>query len=171
MNFSTFRRFLPVIVLALLAFAWYQYRQPSVSAGDMAPDFEASAPDGRKARLSDLRGQYVLLQFWGSWCGPCRQENPHLVNIYNRYKAQSFTIFSIGIEQNMRAWQNAIEVDGLIWPHHYATDERFDHPAAQLYHVKSIPATVLINPEGRIMGVNLSPDQIDRMLGQVISKN
>jgi peroxiredoxin len=171
MNFSVFRRYLPVIILVLLAFAWFQYRKPSVTAGDMAPDFEASAPDGRKIQLSDLRGQYVLLQFWGSWCGPCRKENPELVALYNNYKAQSFTIFSVGIEQNLQAWERAIEVDGLVWPHHFATNERFDHPAAKLYNVKSIPSTFLINPEGRIMGVNLSPAQMERMLGQVITEN
>jgi peroxiredoxin len=168
MTFSAFRRYLPLVVLFLGVFAWYQYRKPSVSAGEMAPDFEAVAPDGRTARLSDLRGQYVLLQFWGSWCGPCRQENPELVRLYETYKSRNFTLFSIGIEQNLQAWQRAIQADGLLWPHHYATNERFDHPAARLYNVKSIPSTFLINPEGRIMGVNLTPAQMDRMLGQVI---
>jgi thiol-disulfide isomerase/thioredoxin len=153
-----------VALLLAGAFAWYQYRAPRYTAGETAPDFEVTLKDGRVAKLSDLRGKYVLLQFWGSWCGPCRAENPHLVELYKKYHEKGFEIFSIGIEQNQRAWERAIEKDAVNWPYHSADFRRFDGNVAMQYNVKSIPATFLINPDGIIMGVNFLPSQIDKTL-------
>lgn len=166
MNNSTLLRLGAVALIAALFFAWYKYRQPRFITGDKAPDFEVTLADGHKARLSDLKGKYVLLQFWGSWCGPCRAENPHLVDIYRTYHGQGFEIFSIGIEQTERAWQSAIERDGLTWRYHTMESAGFDGGVARMYHIKVIPATFLINPEGDIMGVNLPPEQIEKTLSQ-----
>jgi thiol-disulfide isomerase/thioredoxin len=166
MNRSVLLRLGAVALAAALLFAWYKYRQPRFIAGDKAPDIEITLTDGQQARLSDLKGKYVLLHFWGSWCGPCRAENPHLAAIYRQYQGQGFDIFSIGIEQSPQAWKRAIERDSLVWRHHAMESGSFDGGAAQLYNIKVIPSTFLINPEGDIMGVNLTPEQIGKTLAQ-----
>jgi thiol-disulfide isomerase/thioredoxin len=154
---------IPVAVV-LAAFLWYQYRAPRFVTGEQAPDFQAVLKDGRSVKLSDLRGKYVLLQFWGSWCGPCRAENPGIVQLYQKYRPQGFEVFSIGIEQNENAWGKAIERDGMIWPWHSADLQRFDSKIARLYNIRAIPATFLLDPEGTILGVNLTPSEIDTTL-------
>ena len=159
-----------LVVAAGLLFAWYKYRQPRFIAGETAPDFEVSLADGQKARLSDLKGKYVLLQFWGSWCGPCRAENPHLAAIYARYRNAGFEIFSIGIENSALAWKKAIERDSLVWRHHAMESGEFDGGVARQYNIKVIPSTFLINPDGDIMGVNLAPEQIEKMLSQYLAE-
>lgn len=159
-----------VVLAAAVLFVWYKYRQPRFIAGDRAPDFEAALADGQKARLSDLKGKYVLLHFWGSWCGPCRAENPALAEIYQKYGGRGFEVFSIGIEQNPKAWQRAIEYDSLAWRYHVMESADFGGGAAKLYNIKAIPATFLINPVGDIMGVNLSPEQIEKMLAERLAR-
>jgi thiol-disulfide isomerase/thioredoxin len=158
------------VVAACLLFAWYKYRQPRFIAGEAAPDFEVSLADGQKARLSDLKGKYVLLQFWGSWCGPCRAENPHLADIYARFRGQGFEIFSIGIENSALAWKKAIERDSLVWKYHAMESGEFDGGVARQYNIKVIPSTFLINPDGDIMGVNLAPEQIEKTLSQHLAE-
>lgn len=156
----------PLIVVGIIVFAYavYQYRQPSFSAGEKVPDFSIPLASGTSGNLSDLRGKYVLLQFWGSWCGPCRRENPELVRIYQQFHERGFEIFSIGIENNPTSWQKAIEKDGLIWKYHAMEAGDFSGEIAQLFNIKSIPTLFLLNPEGVIMGVNLSPEYLNRML-------
>ncbi|HAD12852.1 MAG TPA: TlpA family protein disulfide reductase [Saprospirales bacterium] len=151
-------------VLAIVAYVFYQYRQPRFASGEVAPDFEVGLLNGERAKLSDLRGKYVLLQFWGSWCGPCRKENPELVIIYQEFHEKGFEIFSVGIEQNPNSWKSAINRDGLVWKYHTMESGEFNGGLALQYNIKSIPATFLINPEGQIMGVNLKPVYIERML-------
>lgn len=159
-------RFVPFLLLALVALLWYRYRQPNFVMGDAAPDFEAILKSGEKARLSDLRGKYVLLQFWGSWCGPCRAENPHLVNLYQRYHEGGFEIFSIGIEQRPEAWAKAIAADGMVWKYHAMESQDFSGGQARQYNIHSIPTTFLLDPQGTIVGVNLSPEQIGKTLSK-----
>ena len=163
MKSGTFRIGL-VLVLALGAFLYYRYRQPRFIAGEKAPDFSVTLLNGQAARLSDLRGHYVLLQFWGSWCGPCRAENMSLAALYQRYHPQGFEVFSVAIEQNPQAWQHAIDADGINWKYHTAEFGEFNGPVAQLYNIHAIPTTFLINPDGMIMGVNQTPLQIQKTL-------
>lgn len=153
-----------LLLSLIVAYVVYQYRQPRFIAGEKAADFTATLLNGQTAQLSDFRGKYVLLQFWGSWCGPCRAENPHLVDLYKKYHEQGFEIFSVAIEQNERRWQQAIAGDGLLWPYHTAEFDQFNGPIAQLFNIHSIPTTFLINPDGMIIGVRLRPAQIDDML-------
>lgn len=157
------------IVLLLIAGAllFYRYRQPRFVAGEKAPDFTTTLAGGETFRLSDLKGKYVLLQFWGSWCGPCRAENPHLAQLYAKYHDKGFEIVSIAIEQNPRNWQRAIQSDGMVWKYHTAEFEYFKGPLAKMFNIHSIPTTFLINPEGTIMGVNLEPDMMEKMMGVV----
>lgn len=163
MKFNPWRALI-LVAGVCIAILYYRYRQPRFVAGETAPDFEVTLSDGRQGRLSDLKGKYVLLQFWGSWCGPCRAENPYLLELYHKFHARGFDIFSVAIEQTPARWQQAIAADGMEWTYHAAEFERFKGPVAQLYNIHSIPMTFLINPSGVIMGVNRPPDEIDRLL-------
>lgn len=155
-----------VVLLAAAVFIWYKYRTPRYLTGDQAPDFEVTLADNSQAKLSDLRGKHVLLQFWGSWCGPCRRENPHLLQLYQQYHPKGFEIFSIGIEQSQKAWQRAIEQDSMIWRYHSADFNEFKGGVAQQFNIHSIPATFLIDPQGLIIGVNLAPEQMEKLLAK-----
>lgn len=148
----------------LIAIIWYRYRQPRFVAGETAPDFQVTLIDGSSAHLSDTKGKFTLLQFWGSWCGPCRAENPYLVKMYNKYHERGFEIFSIAIEQNPRNWQRAIQEDGMIWRYQSMESSDFGGPISRHYNIKSIPALFLLNPEGNIMSVNPAPAELDKIL-------
>jgi len=158
-----------ILFAGALAVFFYYYRQPRFVAGEKAPDFAATLADGKTVRLSDLRGRYVLLQFWGSWCGPCRAENPHLRELYREYQPRGFEIFSVGLERNRNNWLRAIEQDGMNWPHHVLEITDFDSNLARLFNIHSIPATFLINPDGVIMGVNRTPSQLSRALEEALA--
>jgi thiol-disulfide isomerase/thioredoxin len=158
-----------ILGLAIFAFAWYKYRTPRFITGEKAPDFETTLPTGEKAHLSDLKGKFVLLQFWGSWCGPCRMENPALGLLYQKYHASGFEIFSIGVERNQTSWQRAIQHDGMVWKYHAADFKEFDGEIPRLFNIHSIPATFLINREGMIVGVNLPPAEMDQKLAQTLT--
>jgi len=165
---KNYRSLLILAGLALFAYVFYQYRQPNFKAGDSIPAFSVTLASGERAQLSDLKGKYVLLQFWGSWCGPCRTENPELVNIYQQFHERGFEIFSIGIENNPSSWQKAIENDGLVWKYHAMEAGDFSGEIAQLFNIKSVPTLFLLNPDGVIMGVDLGPEYLTRMLQEKI---
>ena len=149
-----------------IIFSVWKYRQPRFSGGDQVPDIDIELVNGQHAKLSDLKGKYVLLQFWGSWCGPCRQENPELVRLYKKYHEKGFEIFSINIKFNPAAWKNAIQNDQMEWPFHTMESASFDGPLAKQFNIKSIPTTFLLNKSGVIMGVSLHPDYLEKMLSE-----
>lgn len=158
-------------LLALLAlFVWYRFRQPRFEAGENAPDFSVALADGTTIDRNAMRGRYVLLQFWGSWCGPCRLENRELVPLYAKFHPVGFEILSIGMENNPLQWQQAIEQDNLIWKWHAMESADLEGPLTKLFNVHTIPATFLINPDGKIMGVNRSPDEIEKLLETHLSR-
>jgi thiol-disulfide isomerase/thioredoxin len=159
-----------VFAVMLISLAWYIYRQPAFRAGDPLPDTSIQLPSKEVIQLSDLKGKYVLLQFWGSWCGPCRRENPHLVELYSRYHQAGFEIVSIGVEENQKAWESAIARDQMRWKYHSTELKMFDGKLPKLFNIKSIPTTFLINPDGIITGVGLDPGQIDKQLATVLTK-
>lgn len=157
--------------LALVAvWLFYRYRQPRYGSGQQAPHVAAQMIDGNISRLSDLRGQYVLVQFWGSWCGPCRAENRFLAPMYQKYHARGFEIFSIGIEEDEAAWKRAIVQDGLVWKYHTKESGQFKGQLAREFNVHKIPSTFLLNPNGLITGVNLSPQQLDKILSEQLGQ-
>ncbi|MEO6759188.1 MAG: TlpA disulfide reductase family protein [Saprospiraceae bacterium] len=170
MNSNLLRNVIIVAIAAAAFFAWRQYRQPNFTPGDPIPDFTAALADGRQMRLSDLHGKYVLLQFWGSWCGPCRAENPELVKLYQRYHDRGLEIFSIGIEEDSASWQRAIRQDGMIWPYHSMEGQDFNGGIARQFNIHSIPATYLLNPQGVIMGVNHDMDRMENVLESLLPK-
>jgi thiol-disulfide isomerase/thioredoxin len=159
------------ILIAALLFFYFRSRQPRFVAGAYAPDFQVVLSDGAPFSLSDLKGRYVLLQFWGSWCGPCRQENPQIVSLYNQFHEKGFEVVSIGLETQEDRWRQAIKADRLLWPYHSADMQRFKGGVASLYNIHAIPTTFLINPEGMIMGVSLSPSEMQKMLTEKLGKN
>lgn len=139
-----------------------------LAPGKIAPDFEELMLDGKsKMKLSDLRGQVVLLDFWASWCGPCRKENPNVVRIYEKYKADGFTVMSVSLDRDKEAWKAAIEKDNLKWPNHVSDLQQWSSKVGQLYQVKGIPFTVLIDQEGKIIKTNLRGEALEVELARI----
>jgi peroxiredoxin len=147
-------------------------RLQRTAIGALAPDFSLPDPSGKLVKLSDLRGQYVLVDFWASWCRPCRAENPNVANAYAAYQKQHFTVVSISLDnQSARAaWLKAIQDDGLTWPQ--VSDLRgFNMEVAQRYSISSIPQNFLLDPQGRIVAKNLRGEALSQKLAQVFHAN
>jgi len=143
----------------------------ALGAGKAAPDFEELMLDRKtKMKLSDLKGKVVLLDFWASWCGPCRKENPNVVDVYNRYKDKGFTVMSVSLDDNLDRWKQAIDQDGLTWPNHVSDLKKWSSAAAQKYAVKGIPFTVLIDQEGNIIETNLRGPALEEALIKILGK-
>jgi len=139
-----------------------------LAPGKEAPDFEELKLDGKtKMKLSDLRGQVVLLDFWASWCGPCRKENPNVVRLYDKYKAKGFTVMSVSLDRDRASWQAAIEKDNLTWPNHVSDLGHWASKVPQIYQVRGIPFTVLIDKEGKIIKTNLRGEALEAELAKI----
>ena len=158
---------LPVAVVLILA-GRYIYFMPRLDSGETAPAFSASLPDGSRFQLDQLKGKYVLMHFWGSWCGPCRSENPQLVALYQRFGGERFEIVSVGIEKDAARWERAIKQDGLNWPWQLVeitpSFRFFDSPIANQFSVKKLPTLFLLNPEGEIVLVDVSVEKLAQYL-------
>lgn len=161
---------LAVVVVGLVGY--YIYHLPEFTRGERAPDFTATLINGEEFSLTDLRGDYVLLDFWGSWCGPCRRDNPKLVELSQKYEeatfkeASGFHIVSIGIERDTASWMQAIESDNLYWKHHIIQGQRFESPIAELYGITWIPTKYLVGPDGLIIHSDESLSTLDDFLAE-----
>jgi peroxiredoxin len=134
----------------------------SIRIGQKAPDFTLKGPDRKTEHsLSELEGHFVLIEFWASWCKPCREESPNLVKAWEKYSdaelegGKGLRILSVSLDKNKERWKKAIEKDGLEWPHHVSSLEGWNGPVAQKYNVKQIPKNFLVNPDGKVVAMNL----------------
>jgi peroxiredoxin len=141
----------------------------NVSIGKNAIDFSAADTSGKMITLSSHYGKYLLLDFWASWCGPCREENPNLVKAYNRYKDKGFDIFAVSLDRKKESWLKAIKTDQLTWTH--VSDLAYWNSApAKLYGVRSIPSNVLLDPSGKIVAKNLYGVELEKKLAELLKK-
>ncbi len=138
----------------------------SRTIGAVAPEITMATPDGNMLNLSDLRGKVVLIDFWASWCGPCRRENPNVVRVYEKYKDKGFEILSVSLDRDKNRWLQAIQKDGLDWLH-VSDLKQWKNEAAQLYGVSSIPYTVLLDREGRIIANKLRGAALEAKLAEI----
>ncbi len=137
-----------------------------VGIGVTAPDIILRNPKGDTIALSSLRGEYVLLDFWASWCRPCRVENPHLVNNYKKYNEKGFEIFQVSLDKKKESWISAIESDQLTWIH-VSDLQYWNSAAAKLYQVQAIPANFLLDKNGKIIAKNLRGDALEAKLSEI----
>lgn len=141
------------------------------SIGELALEFSQNDTLGKPVSLSSFKGKYVLLDFWASWCGPCRAENPNVVKVFNKYKDKNFTILSVSLDQpdGKDRWIQAIHDDKLTWTH--VSDLQFwANAVAKQYDIQSIPANLLIDPKGKIIAKNLRGDKLEEQLQGLIGK-
>lgn len=137
--------------------------------GDKYTDFEQANTDGKPIKLSDIKGKYVLVDFWASWCIPCRQENPNLVAAYKEFRPKGFEILGVSLDEKEEHWKKAIQDDGLIWEQVSDLKGR-DNEAAMIYLINSIPSNFLIDENGTIIAKNLRGEALDRKLQELFGK-
>ena len=171
-----------IILLGLaIAFGLFAFSkvQPSgavvgTNVGNIAPDLKFNNPAGKQLDLYSNRGYYVLVDFWASWCGPCRGENPNVVATYKKFKdakfkdGKGFKIFSVSLDQNPSAWTAAIKSDGLEWPDHVSDLKGWYSAAARLYGVNSIPTNFLLDPNGVIIAQGLRGEELGAKLATLV---
>ncbi|MEO8887462.1 MAG: TlpA disulfide reductase family protein [Mucilaginibacter sp.] len=139
-----------------------------VSLGHKAPDFTIAGIDGKPIKLSDYKGKYVMLDFWASWCAPCRQENPNVVKQYAKFHSKGFNILGISLDEKKEDWQQAINADKLTWQH--GSDlKRFEGPTESLYRIDAIPSNFIIDPQGVIIAKNITGKSLEDFLNKTFS--
>jgi thiol-disulfide isomerase/thioredoxin len=159
-----------VITIIVLIFSVAELIGQELKVGQPAPDIVMTSVDGKELSLSSLRGHMVLVDFWASWCAPCRKENPIIVETYQKYKDASFkngkcfTIFSISMDMKQADWESAIVKDQLEWPYHVSDLKGWHNEAALLYNITSVPFCYLIDGDGIVVSVNPRGQNLEKEL-------
>ena len=146
--------------------SYNQYKRVN-SGSQLAPEISLNNPDGKEIKLSSLRGQYVLIDFWASWCAPCRKELPNVVKLYNQYKSKGFTVYSVSLDKDISAWKKAIQDDNLSWPNHVSDLLGWESELPTLYGFQGIPHIVLIDKEGKIIESGLRGESLEQKLKEL----
>ena len=169
-----------ILLFVLVSFSFVsvdknQTAEIGLAVGNIAPELKFSNPEGKEIKLSSLRGKMVLIDFWASWCGPCRMENPAVVKAYNKYKdakfknAKGFDVYSVSLDKNKESWLKAIKQDKLVWKSHVSDLKFWNSEAATLYGVESIPTNWLIDGNGIIVAKNLRGQNLHLAIDQYVS--
>jgi peroxiredoxin len=145
----------------------YLDEQAKIGLGRTAPEFSMADTTGKSVTLSSLRGKYVLVDFWASWCGPCRKENPNVVAAYQKYHDKGFEILGVSLDDKKRLWEKAINADGLTW-YHVSDLKGWKNEAAGLYSIKAVPTSFLLDKDGRIIAKNLRGEALHKKLAELL---
>lgn len=140
----------------------------SSTIGQEAPEINLPSVDGKELKLSSLRGKIVLIDFWASWCGPCRKEMPNVVKAYAKFKTKGFEIFGVSLDDNKDRWVEAIAKDGITWPQ-VSDLKKWDGDVVRNYNITGIPFTVLLDKEGKIIAKNLRGEELEKKLAEVLN--
>jgi thiol-disulfide isomerase/thioredoxin len=175
-----------IAVIILAAFAGFtkitnyliegKNQSASPAIGTVAPELKYPNPEGKEISLSSLKGKLVLVDFWASWCSPCRAENPNLVKTYREYKdknftaGKGFTIYSVSLDRSKAGWVNAIKADGLEWTYHVSDLKHWESKGAAKYGVNQIPSNFLIDANGKIIGKDLIGKELSKKLESLLKK-
>lgn len=141
----------------------------SVEVGKKAPDFSAPSPDGKTISLKESLGKVTIIDFWASWCGPCRMENPNVVAMYNELHPKGLNIIGVSLDKDEAKWKEAIEKDGLTW-NHISNLKFWQDPIAEMYNVKAIPATFILDENGVIVAKDLRGDELKAKVEELLNK-